>query len=133
MNLHAIVRGLITRVHPDEPVELIQCAGVENLKGVIRTTYAEPVPILANIQPTGEPLEHTDGMNVTPQTEDAYLFSNASNPVKGITRLPMARTGDFLRRGDGTLWRVTDVLEDWSADGWAKVRITQQVEGLDDA
>lgn len=133
MNLHAIVRGLITRVHPDEEVELIQCAGVENIKGRIKSTYAPPVAIRANIQPNGEPLEQVDGMNVTPQTEDAYLFSDESNPVKGITRLPISRTGDFIRRADGTLWRVTDVLEDWSADGWAKVRITQQVEELNDA
>lgn len=83
---------------------------------------------MANWQPTGEPLDHMDGMSTTTQESKVYLYSNDQYPVKGVVRLPTLRTGDFLGRKDGTYWLVTDVTEDWSPDGWALVTVTQQTE-----
>lgn len=130
MNLHQIVRDAITYVHSDETCTFYQSSGTQNVKGNIQNTYTNGESIEANWQPTEEPLEHTDGMNVTPQTAKVYLFSNASYPVKGITRLPLTRTGDMIQRADGTWWLVTNVDEDWSSEGWACVTVTQQTEGI---
>ena len=130
MNLHQLVREAITQVHPDEECELIQSDGVTNTDGILTNTYKEPVQIFANWQPTGEPLGHEDGMSVTPQEESVYLNSDPVYPVKGVTRLPTLRTGDFLKRKDGTYWLITDVEEDWCEDGWALVRATQQEGNL---
>lgn len=128
MNLHAIVRGAITTVHPDEVCVLIQSAGVTNVDGILENKYRPGVTVAANWQPTGEPLQHEDGMSTTTQESKVYLYSNQPYPVKGVSRLPMLRTGDFLARKDGTYWLVTDVTEDWSEDGWALVTVTLQTE-----
>lgn len=131
MNLHAMVRGLINSVHSDEICTLIQSDGGDVVDGIFENSYKDGIQIRANWQPTGEPLSHEDGMSLTMQEEKVYLFSDPASPVKGVTRLPTLRTGDFLQRKDGTYWLVTDVEEDWSASGWALVRVTQQ-EGKPD-
>lgn len=130
MNLHGIVRGMITSVHADEICTLYQSNGTQNVKGVIQNTYTNGELIAANWQPTEETLEHSDGMNYTPQTAKVYLYSESSYPVKGITRQPITRTGDMIQRADGTWWLVTNVNEDWSADGWACATVTQQTGGI---
>ena len=125
MNLHAIVRGPITSVHPDETCVLFQSAGQRNYRGLTTPIYKPGVEVMANWQPTGEPLEHEDGMNTTPQEETVFLYSEQTYPVKGLTRFSSMRTGDILGRKDGTYYRVTNVDEDWSEDGWACVTVSQ--------
>lgn len=131
MNLHSIARRLLLTVHPEEPCELIQCVGIVNNGGYIKSDYAEPVQITADIQPSGKDLQHEDGMDTAAETAVAFLYSNPDSPVDTLARTPLAKTGDYLKRGE-TYWRITAVPEDWSADGWAKVIITRDMEGLND-
>lgn len=128
INLHAVVRSAITAVHPDEDCILYQSLGQKNVMGVVTTVYAEPQDIKANWQPLDrQTLDHLERMGDTKASEQVFLYSNTTLPVSGVQRMPISRTGDIIKRWDGTYWLVTSVIEDWSARGWANVGVTEQV------
>jgi len=130
MNLHAIVRGAVTALHPDETVTLYQSTGQTNDLGRIVPTYAGAQTVRAQIQSlSAEDLAHVDEASRTEVSRKAYLFApDAALPPAGIIR-PLARNGDFIRRADNTWWLVTGILEDFTASGWVCVAVTQQLEG----
>lgn len=135
MNLHGIVRGAITMVNPDEPCQLLQAEEVENNRGILSTSYKPLQDIRAQWQPIDKPMTQQDGMTTTTEAMTVYLYSKEEFPVSGISRVPAARSGDYLFRKDGTWWLITDVKEDWSGVGWACVNAVKQVEppeGYDD-
>lgn len=128
LNLHGIVRSVITAVHPDEDCTLYQSAGQKNVLGIVTTVYNPPQAIKANWQPLdSQTLEHLERMGDTKASEQVFLYSNTDMPVSGVQRVPITRTGDIIKRWDGTYWLVTSVIEDWSARGWANVGVTEQV------
>jgi hypothetical protein len=127
VNLHGIARGAIRATNPDENVLLYQAVGEENSQGRITARYAAPLGITAQFQPTSDSLAHGDGISTTALTIEAFLHSDAARPVSGLARRPMARTGDFIKRG-GAWLLVTNVIEDWSPVGWANVELTEQAE-----
>ena len=127
MNLHAVVRTAIQTVHRDEPCYLIQAQGQINVKGKIYPYYRKPEKIMAQIQPAGENvLQQMANVSAMGNDMEAFLFSREHYPVDGVTRNPLQRGGDFLRREDGTYWLITGVIEDWTKEGWANVTITEQ-------
>lgn len=127
LNLHHVVRGVITSIHPDETCVLYQSIGQRNVKGKVTPVYAEPKVIKANIQPLStDALTHMEAMNQTPCDEQAFLYSEPDLPVSGAHRLPITRNGDFIGRDDGTYWLITSVIKDWSWDGWANVGLKRQ-------
>lgn len=128
LNLHGIVRSVITAVHPDEDCTLYQSLGQKNVMGVVTTVYAEPQAIKANWQPLdSQTLQHLERIGDTKASEQVFLYSNTDMPVSGVQRVPITRTGDIIKRWDGTYWLITSVIEDWSARGWANVGVTEQV------
>jgi hypothetical protein len=125
--LHGIVRSAIRAINPDENVLLYQAVGEENDGGLILPLYAQPVSIAAQFQPTSDVLAHSENVSTTALTIEAFLYSDAALPVSGIARRPLARTGDFIKRG--AVWLlVTGVIEDWSPVGWANVELAEQAE-----
>ena len=132
MNLHAIVRGAIPALHPDETVALRQSIGQQNQRGRIVAVYGPAQTVQAQIQSVGaDELQHTQEVDMTKQTRKAYLFApNPALPPQGIVR-PLGRNGDFIQRADGTWWLVTALSEDFTASGWVCVTITQEEEGPD--
>ena len=132
INLHAVVRSVITAVHPDEDCTLYQSAGQKNVLGVVTTVYNPPQAIKANWQPLdSQTLQHLERIGDTKASEQVFLYSNTTLPVSGVQRMPISRTGDIIKRWDGTYWLVTSVIEDWSARGWANVGVTEQVQPPD--
>ena len=128
INLHAVVRGAIESVHPDESCLLYQADGQVNDKGVIKAKYRPAQTVRANIQPLDtDALKHLERVDDAQASEQAFLYSDNSFPVSGVRRFPTLRGGDFLQRADGTWYLITAILEDWSADGWANVGIQGQV------
>lgn len=125
VNLHHVVRGAITSLHPDETCLLYQSLGQKNVKGVVTPIYAAPQTIKANFQPDSDSLKHADSMNDTPSSETVYLYSDSPVPVMGVKRLPVTRTGDILKRSDETYWLITTIKEDWSWDGWCCIDVNQ--------
>lgn len=128
VNLHHVVRGLITAIHPDEVCTLYQAEGQINVKGIVKAQYNAPQEAKISIQPLdSQTLNHLERIGDTKASEQVFLYSDFALPVAGIQRLPLLRTGDFIQRDDGTYWLITSVLEDWSWDGWANAGITQQL------
>ena len=121
MNLHALVRGAITAVNPDQDVMLLQSAGqvVETYQQ--RPAWAPAVKVKAQVQPT--PDKALQWLLQTRQNtvwRDCYLYG----PVYGLERAS-AKGGDMLYF-EGFEWQVDQVLEAWSATaGWTKVRVVQ--------
>lgn len=129
LNLHDIVRGAITALHPDEAVTLFQSTGQENVRGRIQPTYGEGQAVQAQIQGNGgNALTQSEAVSTTMYERKAYLYApDEALPPDGINR-PLARTGDVLLRANGTWWLVTSVLDAFAKSGWMCVGITEQVE-----
>lgn len=128
MNLHDLVRSAITSIHADESCMLVQSNGQVNIKGVITPLYNEPLPIIAQWQPSPQRLDHYEKMSDTMISYTIYLYSDIDYAVEGQTRIPLKRGGDWLYRNlDGCWYLITQVSENWSTDGWASVIATQQV------
>lgn len=129
INLHSVVRGAITAVAPDENVTLYRSSGISNVKGEIKPTYASGVFVGAQIQSMGDDALYQSnraGQNNT--TRKAYLFAESSTAEKPAPIIrPISRTGDMIKRTDGTWWLVDSMLEDFSHVGWVCVGITLQI------
>lgn len=132
MNLHAIVRGAISALHPDEAVILRQSIGQQNIRGRVTPVYGPEQSVMAQIQMLSQnDLAQVEQISSTKIDRKAYLFApNPSMPPEGIVR-PIGRNGDMLRRADGSWWLVTAMIEDFTASGWVCVGITLQIEPPD--
>lgn len=130
INLHAIVRPAVTAVHPDEAATLYRSTGMTNVKGEVKAVYAAGVFVKAQIQSlSDDKLFHAGRTGQNNTTRKAYLFADAGTMEKPapIVR-PLSRTGDMLRRADGTWWLVESLLEDFSHAGWVCVGIVLQTK-----
>lgn len=129
INLHQVVRGAITALHPDESVSLVQSVGQANIAGRIVPQYAAPLTLLAQIQSMGsDELAHLEKTDSTKIYRKAWLNEPAERPVAGIIR-ELARNGDFIQRQDGSWWLITAVMDDFSRSGWVSVAITRELNG----
>lgn len=130
LNLHNIVRGAINIVNPDEDVWLIQNISQTNVKGRITAVYAEPEKVRAQVQTlSGDDLTVMNDTQRTERDRKFYLYAETKtgNAPSGIIR-PLGKSGDFMRRNDGTYWKVYNVSEDYTTDGWVLVLASQQVD-----
>ena len=128
LNLHDIVRGAINIVNPDEDVWLIQNIGQTNVKGRITAVYAEPEKVRAQVQTlSGDDLTVMNDTQRTERDRKFYLYAETKtgNAPSGIIR-PLGKSGDFIRRDDGTYWNGYNVSEDYPTDGWGLVVAAQQ-------
>ena len=118
LNLHAIVRGAITSVHPDETVTLYQSTGQSNNYGIVTAQYAEPQTVKAQVQSANSAdLELVERTSQNTVIMRFYLYASADTPPAPIVR-PFARSGDMIRRVDGTWWLVTASPDDFAQVGW---------------
>lgn len=129
INLHHVVRGAITAVHDDEPCLLIQSTGATSVKGRMTATYAAAVAVRAQVQTLSG-----DDLTVTGETErterDRKFYVYADDPVPAGQIRTAARTGDYIYRvNPGTVWKVYNVAEDFSAAGWVQLLASEQVAG----
>ena len=125
INLHGVVRGAITAIHPDLDAVLYQALDQKNVFGVVTPVYSR-LSIKANFQPLDtNTLKHLEAINDTAASEQVFLYSTTP-PVSGGGRTPLTRAGDFIEYS-GNYWLVTSVIEDWSQDGWANVGVHKQV------
>ena len=130
LNLHDLVRGAINIVNPDEDVWLIQNIGQTNVKGRITAFYAEPEKVRAQVQTlSGDDLTVMNDTERTERDRKFYLYAETKtgNAPSGISR-PLGKSGDFMRRNDGTYWKVYNVSDDYTTDGWGLVQASQQVD-----
>lgn len=129
INLHHVVRSAITAVHADEPCLLIQSTGATSVKGRMTAGYAAAVAVRAQVQTlSGDDLTVTGETERTERDRKFYLY--AADPVPAGQIRTAARTGDYIYRvNPGTVWKVYNVAEDFSAAGWVQLLASEQVAG----
>lgn len=131
INLHGIVRGPISSLHPDITATLYQSTGRAGVSpsGSSLPVYAPGVAIKAQKQSANPAtLFHRDRVSETELTYKFYLFADPdpARKVTGIYR-PLSRGGDMFQLQDCSWWLVDELLEDFSLSGWASILATLQV------
>ena len=78
---------------------------------------------------SGDDLTVVNDTQRTERDRKFYLYAETKtgNAPSGIIR-PLGKSGDFMRRDDGTYWKVYNVSEDYTTDGWVLVLASQQVD-----
>ena len=130
LNLHDLVRGAINIINPDEVVWLIQNISQTNVKGRITASYAPAQKVKAQVQTlSGDDLTVVNATQRTERDRKFYLYAETKtgNAPSGSIR-PLGKSGDLIRRNDGTYWKVYNVSEDYTTDGWVLVLASQQVD-----
>lgn len=131
LNLHQVVRGAITSVHPDIDVELLRSVGNDiDDSGFSLPQYAPIQRIRAQVQSEGDAaLFHSDHVGMNSIIRKIYLFAPKEMALQAASIVrPLSRTGDYIRMPDGTWWLVIAVLENFSGVNWIGVRAQLQVE-----
>lgn len=128
MNLHGLVRGVITTVNPDVQVKYWKSTGHTigaNFKQ--SPSYANSLTIPAQIQAlTGKDLRHEALQNIEGVVRAVYLYGN----VQGVVRADQ-KGGDmfgFAQVPGGAVqyWKTVCVLETWP--DWCKVAVNLQID-----
>lgn len=126
MNLHALAGPIVASVNPWAEAIYRQSAGPATTRsdGVRTPNYAAGVEVRVQKQAlTFKDLEQLSGLNI--QGEKAAMYVDGD--WKGVAR-PDMRGGDLITlTADGSVWLVSQVLENWaSTAGWTKVAVTRQ-------
>lgn len=121
LNLHSLVRPLITAVNPDQTVVVLQSAGFEIVDYAQRPVWQPAVAVQAQPQPVPDKaLQFLVQQRQNSIWHDFYL----QGEWNGLRRAK-EQGGDLLYWG-GFEWQVDQVLERWSPTvGWTKVRCVQ--------
>lgn len=106
LNLHAVVRGSINAIHPDEEVQLLHSTGsVPDENGFAAPQYERTMGVMAQVQSEGDAaLFHADMAGANSIVRKFYLFARRTlqnrprasfvrSPAQGITSC--ARTGPY--------------------------------------
>ena len=124
MNLHNVIRGVITSVNADEPITFYTNVGQENVKGKVTQVY-EASDRFAQIQaPTASDVRLFEKLADASHKIKAYIYS----PATTINRVK-ATAGDMLQRADGTYWLIVGTIDDFSKEGWLCCMCTLQTKG----
>lgn len=123
MNLHNVVRGVISSINADEPITFYTNVGQENVKGKITQVY-EASQRIAQIQaPSESDIKLFDKIAEAEHRIKAYVYAPAStiNRVSGSA-------GDMLQRQDGSFWLIVGIVDDFSKEGWLCCMCTLQTK-----
>ena len=127
INLHHVVRGAITAVHPDEPVKWYQNNGAQNVGGILKPAYTFVASVPAQVQSeSDDALAHADRAGMNTDTVRAYLYFDDATPPPNLDRFK-AKGGDIFQRADNSYWLVTALIDNFSDVGWLCVRAVRQV------
>lgn len=121
MNMHGVVRGVITAVNPEVLGTLHPSTGTAiDSVGRRSPTYAAPATVMCQVQDLSQrDIMHLASLNVQGSQKTVYLRGQ----ISGLSRTE-GKSGDYLDLPDGK-WLVTAVLEQWP--DWARVAVTKQL------
>jgi len=121
VNLHGITSPAVGVVNPHVLVTLRVSTGyTTDDTGRQTPTYAADVTVMAQVQSlSARDLRQLESLNLQNIQNTIYL----SGQVSGIVRAS-GKGGDLIVMGDGTVYLVVAVLEQWP--DWVKVAVTLQ-------
>lgn len=129
LNLHALANVAVAAVHPNETVRLIRALGCRLDHGRRLPDYADPVSLTAQVQGVGgdRVAQSTpEVLNGAPQRKFWLTAAGPPATLPGPASRAYARPGDYLYREDGTLWKVTELSDDYHRSGWIALTAVQQ-------
>lgn len=127
INLHHIVRAPITNVHPDEALLWYQNLGAQNVGGILKPSFADPLPLVAQVQSESDAaLMHADRAGMNTETVKVYLYWNTQKAPLNLDRFT-AKGGDMFKRSDGSWWLITGLTDNFADVGWVSCRAVRQV------
>lgn len=121
MNLHGIVSGAVSAVNPLVDCTLQTSAGYTQAADFAQVpAYATFYPVKCQIQAlSARDLRQIDSINLQGTMRAIYL----NGTIEGVNRAEI-KGGDLFTFPDGSIWLVTQPLENWP--DWSKVAVTQQ-------
>ncbi len=127
MNLHALVRGTVTKINPDIQITLAKSTGyATGANGKQTPTFAPPVVGRGQVQAMDAGTQkHLNNMNISGIMRKVYLYGNWMGVVRGDKT-----GGDMLSfpqvpGGAVESWKVVHVIETWP--DWCCVGVVLQV------
>lgn len=125
MNLHGVVRGVITAIVPDQIGTVqISTGATNNPDGSQTPTYNTFNNVRMQVQAlSGRDLRQLDGVNLAGTVLAVYLFGTVASLVRDKDK-----GGDLitLYGAYAGVYLITQILEPWSAVGWTKACMTRQ-------
>jgi hypothetical protein len=120
MNLHQLVRGVISGVNPDIPVIVLPSTGAtEDRSGKTHPTYGAAINTTGQKQPvTGRDIERFQQQNIQGVTCKMYLNGNYEALFRAL-----GKGGDLLQF-EGRTYLVASVMERWP--DWCCLALTMQ-------
>lgn len=125
MNLHGIVRGVITSVNPDKSAQLYTYKGETIGAGRKPVpSYNNAVTVTIQEQPLSKgDLQHADGLNIQSLVKSIHMYGN----YYSVNRT-MKKGGDLIVI-DGLTWLVIEPMELWP--DWCRLLICLQTDGVE--
>jgi len=128
MNMHGLVRPVVTTVNPDITITWRKSNGyTTSADGRPVPAYTDVTGVRAQVQAqNSQKLKHTDYISQQGVHRDVYMYGD----VEAINR-PDAVGGDLLvfpevPGGANKTWLVNEVFETWP--DWCKVSVTLQAD-----
>ena len=132
INLHKVVRGVITSLHPDVIVTLYQSTGDQTRteRGDFVQNFEEVPNVRAQFQSlTTDQLQALEALNITSIVRRVYLYSDVGTKQTPLGEFrPLGRSGDYFKAAKSNWWFVNAILEDFSLSGWVSLQCTLQTE-----
>lgn len=139
MNLHNIVRGVISSINADESIKLYTFVEQENVKGKLTAVYTVSDRIAQVQAPTASDIKLYDKLADAEHRIKVYIEA----PASSINRVKQS-AGDMIQRADGTYWLIVGTVDDFTREGWLccmcvlqtkapeKIKIVEIVEEVTD-
>ena len=127
MNMHGVVRSVITTINPDQTITWRQSTGYSTSADGRPVPAYNDVSIQAQVQAqSSQTLKHVDFISQQGTYRSVYLYGD----VEAINR-PNAIGGDLLvfpevPGGPNMTWLVVEVFETWP--DWCKVSVVLQTD-----
>lgn len=131
LNLHQIVRGVVTFNNADRPLMLFRSVGTfsrdpETMENVPNVMNGELV--FGQMQSmSADEIVQSERVSFSTTIRKVYLRTPSGKRTRawGMWR-PLSRTGDYLQDEGGNFWYVDAVLEDFSESGWVALQAILQ-------
>lgn len=127
MNMHGVVRSVITTINPDQTITWRQSTGYSTSADGRPVPAYNDVSIQAQVQAqSSQTLKHVDFISQQGTYRSVYMYGD----VEAINR-PNAIGGDLLvfpevPGGPNMTWLVVEVFETWP--DWCKVSVVLQTD-----
>lgn len=120
-NMHAVVRGAITTLNPDEPGTVYVSTGSTNVRGILTPTFTAVAAQLQFQAQAHDKVMHERALEYSSMYDTVYAYGNFT----GVDR-PDGKGGDVIQTtADGKFYLITRVLEWWPQ--WCSFEVTRQL------